>query len=262
MKLPDGLGQQAIQDVLKDHPSIGAVLERHGIGCVSCAVGVCLLDDVVSIHALGDEPEAAIEAEIRAYLAGAEPSAGSSTRPSVGPLDITAVMVDEHRLILRMVALVEAKAAAVERGMFDDWSFFIDAVDFIRHYADRFHHAKEEDVLFVELIANGMPEKRSPIEAMLTEHDQGRAFVLALEAGASAALGGVPGLEDAIVEAARGWAGLLRDHIHKEDTILFPLAERVLPAAVRPRMRQAFDEAAGDGALEARYRALVERWEG
>lgn len=254
MELPEGLGNLAIQDVLKAHPGIGAILERHDIGCVSCAVGVCLLGDVVSIHALGDEAEAAIEAEIRAYLAGAvEPPE---------PLDVTAVLVEEHRLILRMVALVETKAAAVEQGSFDDWSFFLDAVDFIRHYADRFHHAKEEDVLFVELVGNGMPAKRSPIEAMLTEHDHGRAFVVAMETSATAALAGDTGQAAAIVAAGRGWAELLRDHIHKEDTILYPLAERVLPAEVRPRMRQAYAQAAGDGALENRYRALVERWEG
>ena len=256
MELPSGLGEQAIQDVLKKHPAIGAILERHDIGCVSCAVGVCLLGDVVSIHALGDEAEAAIEAEIKAYLSGAVQQAAPS-----GPLDVTAVMVEEHRLILRMVALVERNAAAVEQGSFTDWRFFLDAVDFIRHYADRFHHAKEEDVLFVALVHNGMPEKRSPIEAMLTEHDQGRAFVLALEAAAMAALDGVTGQSAAIARAGRGWAELLRGHIQKEDEILYPLAERVLPPEVRPVLVAAYEAAAGDGSLEAHYRALVERWE-
>jgi len=64
--------------------------------------------------------------------------------------DVTAVMVEEHRLILRMIALVERNAARLEAGSFRDWRFFLDAVDFIRNYADRFHHAKEEDVLFRE----------------------------------------------------------------------------------------------------------------
>ena len=91
--------------------------------------------------------------------------------------DVTNVMVVEHKLILRLVALVERNAALVEQGEFTDWQFFLDAVDFIRSYADRFHHAKEEDTLFTALIANGMPEKNSPIEAMHIAHDQGRAFV-------------------------------------------------------------------------------------
>jgi hypothetical protein len=69
MNLPDDLGDKAIQDVLTEHPPIGDILARYEIGCVGCAVGICLLKDVVSIHALGDEAEAAIEREIRAYLA-------------------------------------------------------------------------------------------------------------------------------------------------------------------------------------------------
>ena len=85
--------------------------------------------------------------------------------------NVTQVMTDEHQLILRMIALVEQNTLAMERGSFRNWQFFLDAVDFIRNYADGFHHAKEEDVLFIELVKNGMPEKNSPIEAMLIEHD-------------------------------------------------------------------------------------------
>ena len=95
--------------------------------------------------------------------------------------DVTKVMIDEHRLILRMISLVEKNTERMLQGRFRDWQFFLDAVDFIRNYADRFHHAKEEDVLFVALVNNGMPEKNSPIEAMHMEHDQGRALVRAME---------------------------------------------------------------------------------
>ncbi|MCM2265930.1 MAG: hemerythrin domain-containing protein, partial [Desulfuromonadales bacterium] len=93
--------------------------------------------------------------------------------------DVTRVMKDEHQLILRMIALVEQNTALLEQGKFRDWRFFLDAVDFIRNYADRFHHAKEEDVLFKALVNNGMPSRQSPIEAMQIEHEQGRAHVRA-----------------------------------------------------------------------------------
>ena len=107
--------------------------------------------------------------------------------------NVTQVMVDEHKLILRMIALVEKNTELLEQGKFRNWQFYLDAVDFIRNYADRFHHAKEEDVLFVELIKNGMPEKQSPIEAMHMEHDQGRAHVRAIEEAAQKALAGETG---------------------------------------------------------------------
>ncbi len=68
MQFRDGLGEKAIQDVLAQHPPIGDILARHDIGCVTCKVGICLLKDVVSIHALPREEEAAIENEINDYF--------------------------------------------------------------------------------------------------------------------------------------------------------------------------------------------------
>ncbi|MDT8441842.1 MAG: hemerythrin domain-containing protein [Desulfuromonadales bacterium] len=176
--------------------------------------------------------------------------------------DVTRVMVDEHQLILRMIALVEKNTVRLEQGTFRNWQFYLDAVDFIRNYADRFHHAKEEDVLFVELIKNGMPERQSPIEAMRIEHEQGRAHVIALEDAARQALAGESGQTAIIAEHARGYATLLRDHIDKEDQILYPLAERVLPDDVRDGMLTAYQHAEAKApGLGERYRKMVEEYE-
>ena len=68
MNLPAEIGEQAINKVIETHPQIGEILDRYEIGCVTCGVGICLVKDVVSIHALGDEIEAKIEQEILTYL--------------------------------------------------------------------------------------------------------------------------------------------------------------------------------------------------
>ena len=68
MEFSNGLGDQAIQDVMKDYPEIGEVLARYDIGCTTCKVGICLLKDVVSIHGLSKEDEAKIETEINELL--------------------------------------------------------------------------------------------------------------------------------------------------------------------------------------------------
>lgn len=176
--------------------------------------------------------------------------------------DVTAVMVEEHRLILRMIALLEKNVELLEAGRFADWNFFLDGVDFIRNYADRFHHAKEEDVLFKALVEGGMPEQNSPVAAMLLAHDQGRAFVRGMEAAAKQALSGKPAPVAEIAENARGYIALLRDHIDKEDNILYPLSERILPEGVRPAMVAAYAEAeAKTPGLEETYRRLVESYE-
>ena len=178
-------------------------------------------------------------------------------------LDVTQVMVNEHKLILRMITLVEKNTELMELGKFRDWQFFLDAVDFIRNFADRFHHAKEEDVLFDELVKNGMPKENSPVAAMLINHDQGRAFVRGMDEAAQKAMDGESGQIPIIAENGRGYAELLREHIDKEDNILYPLAEKVLPADVRQRMVDAYATAEATLAddLSERYTRMVEHYE-
>ena len=68
MEFKNGIGSQAIQDVITKYPGVGEILNKFDIGCVTCKVGICLLKDVVSIHGLSKEDEARIETEINAYL--------------------------------------------------------------------------------------------------------------------------------------------------------------------------------------------------
>lgn len=69
MNLPEEIGNQPINKTIEKHPRIGEILQKYDIGCVTCGVGICLVKDVVSIHALGDAVEQQIESEIRNYLA-------------------------------------------------------------------------------------------------------------------------------------------------------------------------------------------------
>ena len=68
MNLPAAIGESGINTVIEEHPKIGEIFSRHEIGCVTCGVGICLVKDVVSIHALGDAAEEQIEREILEYL--------------------------------------------------------------------------------------------------------------------------------------------------------------------------------------------------
>ncbi len=177
--------------------------------------------------------------------------------------DITQALVNEHRLILRMITLLERNAAETVDGTYSNWQFYLDGVDFIRTYADRFHHAKEEDVLFEALVKNGMPRENSPIAAMLMEHDQGRAFVKAMETAAQEAIAGQTGREQIIADNALAYAALLREHISKEDDILYPLAERVIPDTMRDDIIAGYAaaEARTEADFTARYEAVVAGYE-
>ena len=177
--------------------------------------------------------------------------------------DITRTLVNEHGLILRMITLLEHNAPRTAQGLYSNWQFYLDGVDFIRNYADRFHHAKEEEVLFQALVTNGMPRENSPVAAMLMEHDQGRAYVKTMEDAARAALSGQSGQESIIAENALSYALLLREHISKEDEILYPLAERVIPDIMREAIIDGYAAAESKTPADftARYENIITSYE-
>jgi hypothetical protein len=72
MELRNNLGNEQIKTVIAQHPRIGEILNHYEIACVTCGVGICLLKDVVAIHALGAELEQKIETELNAYLDGGD----------------------------------------------------------------------------------------------------------------------------------------------------------------------------------------------
>ena len=177
--------------------------------------------------------------------------------------DITQALVNEHRLILRMIALLERNAPRTADGTYTNWQFYLDGVDFIRNYADSFHHAKEEDVLFEALVKNGMPREHSPVAAMMMEHEQGRAFVAAMESATLEALNGQSGRGRIIADNALAYAALLREHISKEDEILYPLAERLIPDTMRDDIIAGYAAAETRTATDftAKYEAVVGGYE-
>jgi len=61
------------------------------------------------------------------------------------------VLIDEHKLILRAVAVVKRKIGDIKTGKTINPTQITVMVDFFRTYADRFHHGKEEGILFSEL---------------------------------------------------------------------------------------------------------------
>src|SRR3989338_2803490 len=124
---------------------------------------------------------------------------------------LTEALVEEHKMIKRMINALENAANSLEKGNKVEPVVFEQAVDFIRNFADKFHHAKEEDILFKEMVKKGMPEKDSPIEAMLIEHEQGRNFVKGVAEGAEEMKAGNKNAAKKIIENARGYIELLRE---------------------------------------------------
>jgi hemerythrin-like domain-containing protein len=136
----------------------------------------------------------------------------------------TEILTNEHESILKVVEAMESECHALENEKNLDKDFFTKAIDFIKNYADKFHHAKEEEILFKELKKEDVQGRMhcNPMDQMLHEHDLGREFVKNLEEGIKEED------KEKIIENARGYGQLLREHIFKEDNILYGMADEAL----------------------------------
>lgn len=176
----------------------------------------------------------------------------------------TEILMAEHRVIERVIAAIEAGANRVEGGGDIKPAFFLDAAEFITGFADGCHHKKEEGVLFRAITESGVAEKGGPVGVMLAEHEQGRQFTRGMRAAAERLSAGDLAAREALVANARGYAALLRQHILKEDHILFPLADRVIPPEQYEAVAEGFEhvehEETGEGVHE-KYLALAEKLE-
>lgn len=179
-------------------------------------------------------------------------------------MEATQILMDEHRVIERVLGALEAAAARLSAGGPVRAEFFLQAADFIAGFADGCHHRKEEGVLFPALEAAGIPRAGGPIGVMLAEHEEGRAITRGLRAAAERMKTGDVAAATEVRQKALDYAALLRQHIMKEDNVLFPMADRAIQgrkhAAVTAEFARLQREETADG-VQGKYRALAEALE-
>lgn len=176
----------------------------------------------------------------------------------------TEILMEEHRVIERVLDALEHTADRLTTDATVRPGFFLEAADFLAGFADGCHHRKEEGVLFEELVACGMPAQQGPIGVMLQEHEAGRALTRAIREAARRLEQGDAQARSTLVASARSYVALLRDHISKEDEVLFPLADRVIPRERQDQVLTGFTRVeqhdTGPG-VHQRFLALAERLE-
>jgi hemerythrin-like domain-containing protein len=138
------------------------------------------------------------------------------------------LMMQEHDLIVEVLASLQAMAERLAAGDGVPRQDVADFGRFFRDFADKCHHGKEEDRLFVEMVRAGFPQENGPIAVMLAEHDAGRQEVRGLlRIGAGAG----PLSEQERMQTigyAREFVPLLYAHIQKENNILYPMAQNAI----------------------------------
>jgi len=159
----------------------------------------------------------------------------------------TEILMNEHRAIERGLSVLERCAARLESGERIPGKTLSDVLNFIKRFADKCHHGKEEGFLFPALQRSGLPKQAGPLAVMQQEHDEGRRLVGVM----SGALDGVEAGDSAATatfcRSAFAFAALLRDHISKEDNVLFVMADMRLPDEEKTRLADDFHTAETTG---------------
>ena len=230
---------KGIKDLISEFPKVGDILNEYNIGCVPCNVGSCLLKDIIQIHNLSSEDEEELMARItRAIYPDRKikiPEIKRKSQPKSKEIKYSPPikkLVDEHALIKKWLVLIPEVIEKLDIETKEGRNLILDGVDFIRSYADRFHHAKEEDILFKYFDGT-----LDIIKAMHEDHETGRAHVRAI----------IEALErkdkKAIIEHLNGYKELLTGHIKKEDEILYPWMDRGLSMQQVGELFAKFNEA-------------------
>jgi hemerythrin-like domain-containing protein len=175
-------------------------------------------------------------------------------------MQATDILMEEHRVIERVLASLEAAAKRLEEGQAVRVGFFLDTADFVKGFADNCHHKKEEGVLFKALVDRGMPQDGGPVGVMLMEHEQGRGYTRAMRQAAQRLAAGEDAARGELIRNARSYTALLRQHIAKEEGILFSLADEFIPPSEHAKIVEGFEhvehEDTGEGVHE-KYLALA-----
>jgi len=190
-------------------------------------------------------------------LIGKSTNTQKDKEETVTPTDI---LKHEHQIILLVLDAAEQEVRQIQSTGKVRTEKVDKMLDFFRNFADRCHHAKEEDLLFVKMQERGIPVAGGPIAVMLHEHNEGRQRVKAVAEALPRAASGDASAIASVTDNLSAYVQLLRAHIGKEDNILYPMADRVFTPEDQQALAAEFDrveaEEMGAGVHE-RYHQLA-----
>ncbi len=175
------------------------------------------------------------------------------------------LMIDEHKVIKRMLRVIRAACLDVLNNDEVDYDMFRDCIDFVRNFADKHHHGKEEEYLFDIMTKElGKEAVEAPLSGMYAEHDLGRLFIRTLEEALNRHEDGDDDARLDIIANAISYTDLLHRHIDKEDNALFRFAEKHLKPETLDNFNDMVKEYENrDSSIAAiqKYTSMVEEFE-
>jgi hemerythrin-like domain-containing protein len=175
----------------------------------------------------------------------------------------TEILEEEHRVIQKVVGVIAVLAEEVESGRDVKPETFQEVVEFMRTFADKCHHGKEETHLFPMLVKKGVPVRGCPMGILITEHQRGRALVSELATASEKYAAGDTSSRKALLQTLQNLRTLYPDHIWKEDYLLFPMTDKILSPEEQKDLHEKFEMVEKDMGEDVhhRFEQLAEKLE-
>jgi hemerythrin-like domain-containing protein len=138
------------------------------------------------------------------------------------------ILKHEHRIIEQVIRALEGVCLRLDGGFKVPVKALGDISDFITQFADRYHHKKEETLLFPALERRGITRDGGPLGAIEREHEIERKLVGEFRLAIAEFRDGDREAVRRFSEAARSFVRMLIGHIETEDCVLFRLGDEVL----------------------------------
>jgi len=168
----------------------------------------------------------------------------------------------EHEGVLEALRILEAICNRAYAGVKPSVPHIERLMEFFKIFVDRCHHGKEEDLLFPAMVGAGFSKESGPIAVMLAEHQEGRGYIRGMSDSLKAHGAGSQEAWDDFNRNGRDYIDLLRQHIIKEDNILYPMADARIPREKQDALLEGFEkieaERIGPGRHEAFHAMLDE----
>lgn len=148
----------------------------------------------------------------------------------------------EHGLIRQYLDNLTFAVEKLERGERPPKEFFEEAVQFARSFVDKYHHFKEEHIMFGQLAQKKGGEFDGPIEALRHQHERGRNHIAEIAASIEGFAEGREIKMTSMLENLAAYVSLLRQHIHREDHVFYPMVEQELAGSDDDILAEAFEE--------------------
>jgi hemerythrin-like domain-containing protein len=148
----------------------------------------------------------------------------------------------EHQAVCQMLNVLEKAVLKLEQGEAVPPQIFEEVLEFLTVFVDGCHHVKEEEVLFPLLTKSGLPAWVRPINGMLGEHQQARELIARFRQALDLVKAGDKTGQAPLIEVSREYATLMRQHMQKENTVLFMLADKLLNASTQQGVYDRFED--------------------